>query len=95
MAELNFLWKSKGGQFQTGESLTINGLYMGGYSWNSFRRVGDKDYDSTQWVGGITLPSLKDTARRVYGAETKEIKAKIEGIVTRWFDKALAKAEGK
>ena len=84
----NFKWKTKKGQFDTGESLYLNRIRLGGFSWNSARTHMDK---STSWVGSVTLPSL--TNNRVYGATPEEIKPQMEKIVTEWFDEATRRTQ--
>ncbi len=84
MVKLNFQWRKAMGQYQTGELLYINKICVGSYYWNSSRSQGDED-ESTRYVGGIDLPSLKDTMKRQYGGSPEDIKLNIEKIVTNWF----------
>ncbi len=84
---LPFRWVKKTGEFQRGDYLYLNMICVGSYDWNSSRTQGDTD-KSTRWIGSIELPSLKDSARRVYGSDEAEVKQRIEGIVTRWFTHA-------
>lgn len=84
--KLIFRWKKKTGQYQQGESLYINKIRVGGWGWNSARSRLEAD-DSTRWIGYVDLPSSKE--QRVYGANTDEVKAKIEQTVIAWFIEAL------
>ena len=67
---MNFIWKQKIGVYQTGESLYLNRIRLGGYCWNCLRASTDKD-KSPDWVGQISLPSLKSNT--VYGGTTEEV----------------------
>ncbi len=82
---MNFLWKQKTGAYQTGESLYLNRIHLGGYYWNTLRASTDKD-KSTDWVGQISLPSLKSNT--VYGGTDEEVKTKMEKLVIQWFNEA-------
>lgn len=82
---INFTWKKKTLQFQTGESLYLNHICVAGYSWNSTRSQGDKNPD-IDYSGNIELPSLNNSS--VYAATPELIKSKIEKIVTAWFNEA-------
>lgn len=87
--KLNFKWKRKTGQYQTGESLYLNRICVGGYSWNSARTQGSKD-NSITWAGFISLPSLSGGVDRVYGSSEEEVKSKVERVVVSWFTEVLA-----
>lgn len=84
--KFNFKWKRQTGQYQNGENLYINRIYIASCSWNGARTSSDDD--STRYVGNITLPSLRDKAR-VYGNSLETIKPKIEAIIINWFKEAL------
>ncbi len=86
--KLNFKWKKKTRQFQTGDYLYLNKICVGGYSWNSTRSQHESNND-TQWVGNIDMPSLTDKAKRVYGASPEIVKLKMEQVITNWFEEAL------
>lgn len=88
MVDLNYRWTRKTGRYQIGESLKLNRICVGGYSWNSAKPQSSKDASIT-WVGNIELPSLRDGSKRVYGGTEAEIRAKVEQIVTGWFNEAL------
>ena len=87
--KLNFQWKQKTAQFQTGESLYLNGIRVADYGWNGLRsRTGS--HDNNDWVGGALLPQATKT---LYDDAQDELKAKLERLVTMWFEKAIAKEE--
>jgi len=92
MSELYFKWRENKAQYQTGESLYLNGICVASFSWNSLRSQGNRD-NSINWTGCIVLPSLSN--KYIYGSTPDEVKIKIEKAVTLWFEKALAKAEEK
>ncbi len=81
---MQFKWKRKTGQFQSGESLYINRIRVAGFEWNSSRSKGDTE--APDWVGHIELPSLNNN--RMYGHGEAEVKSKIEQVVTAWFKEA-------
>ena len=85
MKALQFKWKVKTGQFQSGESLYLNRIRLGGYEWNSLRSRDDPD--APNYTGSLTLPSLKDNT--VFGNTTDEIKFKLENKTNDWFQEAL------
>ena len=89
--KLNFHWKKKVGPFQTGESLYLNRIVVGGYYWNDTRPRGSSE-EATTWNGIISLPSLK--TKEVYGSTPDEVKTKIETVVKQWFKEALVKVKG-
>ncbi len=79
---MNFIWKLNIGAYQTGESLYLNRICLGGYYWNCLKASTDKD-KSTDWVGQISLPSLKSNT--VYGGTTEEVKTNMEKLFIQWF----------
>ncbi len=85
---MNFKWVKNKAQYQTGESLYLNRIRVGGYGWNSARSKSDEFGDSINWVGDLDLPSLTDKGKRVYGSNQEEVKAKLERVVTQWFKEA-------
>ena len=86
--KLNFKWKENTEQYQSGESLYLNRLLVGGYGWNASRSR-DESKDSTKnYVGQTTLPQA---TKSLYGENTDEIKTKIEHRVTAWFGEAFNK----
>ena len=87
MIKLNFQWKRKRGQYQTGENLYLNTIQVGGYGWNGTRPRDEGNEDI--WKGHISLPLLCDGSERVYRATEAEVKAEVERVVTVWFDEAL------
>lgn len=84
-------WRTKTGRFQSGESLYLNRVCVGGYEWNSCRPRGSAETD--RYVGNISLPSTKST--HVFGDSEEEVKLKVERVVNNWFKEALAKTGGK
>ncbi len=82
--DLHFKWVKNKARYQTGESLYLNKIKIGSYSWNSAQSQGNH-IESMNWEGRIELPSLSDKARTVYGGTQDEIKHKIEQIITNWF----------
>lgn len=82
---MNYIWKKKTGQYQTGCNLYLNRIHLGGYEWNSMRSQGTDE--PTDWAGHINLPSLMKST--VYGITIEEIKAKMEKLVTEWFNEIL------
>ncbi len=86
--ELDFRWVEQKGQYQIGQNVYLNKICVGSCRWNDRRSKDNKD-TSTDWVGNIVLPSLKETSSRVYGSTQDEVKAKVERIVTSWFKVAL------
>ncbi len=82
--ELHFQWKAKTGQYQSGETLYLNRIRIGGYEWNSTRGKGDTE--SGDYSGALYLPSLKNAG--VTGS-LEDIKPKLERIACGWFREAL------
>jgi hypothetical protein len=87
--KLKFIWKVKTGEYQNGESLYINKICVGGYSWNgAMSRDEPQEYKlAHSYIASCYLPGFID--RRVYAPTTEEIKAHIEKMVTNWFNEAL------
>ncbi len=81
---LLFRWRTKAGQFSSGSSLFLNQIRVGGYSYNAAQSQGEND-ESKAWVGNIDLPSLKDSAKVVYGKTEEQVKQGIEEMVAKWF----------
>ena len=81
---MNFVWKKTVGRFINGSSLYVNRLKVAGYGWNGISNI-------PTWTGVVGLPSLKDNS--VGGETEKEIKTKIEKVVSDWFQEALRKEE--
>ena len=88
--ELTFTWKENTGSFESGESLYLNKIRLGSYSWNS-NRSRDKVPRDPDYAGQLNLPSLK--IKRVLEDDIESIKAKMEQMVTTWFTEALKKEE--
>ncbi len=86
--ELNFRWVEQRAQYQIGQNVYLNKICVGSCHWNGERSQSIKD-TSTDWIGNIVLPSLKETSSRVYGSTQDEVKAKVERIITSWFKVAL------
>jgi len=87
--KLNFVWKAKTGEWQTGDELKLNRIAVAGYSWNGSRTQGHKDNDD--WIGNIYLPGI--TTKRFVAPTQEEMKTKLQDIVIKWFIEALK--EGK
>ncbi len=83
--KLNFKWKKNTAQYQTGESLYLNKIKIGGYGWNSFRSKSAASVDN-DWAGQTVLPQATQV---LYGKDQDEVKARIEHLVTSWFKEAL------
>ena len=83
--DLNFKWKVKTGQYQNGKGLYLNKICVGGCDWNSSRSKGDTE--PNRYVGYLSLPSLKFD--RTFGDSEDEVKAKVERVVSAWFNEAL------
>jgi hypothetical protein len=88
MITLNFVWKDKTGDYQTGEELKLNRISVAGYSWNGSRSQGHTDHDD--WIGNVYLPGV-NTKRYVATTESL-MKMKLQDVVTKWFTEALQKA---
>ena len=84
---LNFQWKRQIGEYQNGENLYLNKIYIASCSWNSVRSRDDDD--TTRYVSNITLPSLSDKAQRMYASSLEELKPRVEKVITNWFTEAL------
>jgi hypothetical protein len=84
--EMNFVWKTKTGQYQTGEILTVNLIRLADYSWNSSLSKDETEENKIahRYVGNINLPGL--ITLRIYGATPDGIKSSIENRVTKWFE---------
>lgn len=89
MSNLNFKWVENKGRFQSGESLYLNRINIGSYGWNSGRVKSDGLGDSIDWAGELSLPSLGEKAKRVFGSNPDEVKAEVERVVISWFKEAL------
>ena len=83
---MNYLWKKKAGQFQSGSNIYLNGILLGGFGWNSSRPQSGT-HENNHWAGGVYLPSL-NTKTLLSGTEG-EMKEKIENLANSWFDKIL------
>ncbi|MBW2562173.1 MAG: hypothetical protein JRE40_15145 [Deltaproteobacteria bacterium] len=92
MIKLNFRWVLKTAPYQTGDQLYLNRICVGGYGWNDCQPKDSID-KSVRWAGYINLPSLKTD--RVFGASEEEIRDKIEGVVTNWFNEATTEEGGR
>ncbi len=86
MTHLNFQWKAKTGQFQSGENLYLSRIQVGQYSYNAMRGRSES-HEGNDWIGNINLPSLKTD--RVCAGDIDGIKMKLQNIVTKWFNEAL------
>lgn len=78
---LNFTWKKKTGQYQSGESLYLNKIQIAVYSWSMKMKQG------ISWEGILLLPGLKN--EYLYAATEEEIKQELELACTNWFKEAL------
>jgi len=89
--ELHFIWVENKEKYQTGESVYLNRICVGGYEWNSTRSKTDANRDgSNDWRGYITLPQI---SRGIYGENQAAVKAEVERIVKGWFGEATKKKE--
>ena len=84
---LKFRWVDKKARYRTGESVYLGKICVGNYSWNSGQSQSNRDA-LIDWVGNITLPSLGDSSKRVYGSTPYVVRARIEQIITSWFEEA-------
>lgn len=82
--KLNFVWKHKRGEFQSGQLLYLGKIPVASYSYNASRTQGTKGDD---WKGHVDLPGLHND--RILGDTEKDIMANIESIVKVWFIEAL------
>lgn len=83
--KLNFVWKEKKGQFQTGQSLYLNKICVAGYSYNASRPQGTNNNDS--WKGYVDLPGFRED-RQLSDSET-DMRKQLESVVKVWFTEAL------
>ena len=83
---LNFNWRRKEAQYQTGEALFLNKIRLGGYSWNSSRPGGE---DGDKWAGIVDLPTLAHDSKYTFGNSEEALKLRMENIVSAWFKEAL------
>ena len=83
--KLNFIWKEKTGEYQTGEELGLSRIAIAGYSWNANRSQGHTDDDD--WIGMVYLPGVIN--KRFVASTQETIRAKLENIVTKWFSEVL------
>jgi len=81
---LNFTWRPKTGQYLSGESLYLNKIRVGEYSWNIARSQDDQDAD--KWAGCVLLPSQNNNY--VFASDIDEIKLEVELRVMDWFHEA-------
>ena len=86
---MNYIWRAKKFQYQSGEYLYLNRICVGGYSWNSYRSQGSEE--ANHYEGNIFLPSIKN--KRVFADTVEEVKVKVEKIVNSWLIEAT-KIEG-
>ena len=93
MEKLSFYWKGKTATFETGERLYVNRICVASYNWDGVTPIEERK-ERGNWAGHIDLPSLKNR-EGLYANDTIQLKARIEKIITQWFNEALAKAEGK
>ena len=88
--KLNFQWKENKAKYQTGESLYLGRICIGSYGWNSSRSKSESERDNLEdWSGSLLLPSLLNSAQRVYGSSAEEVKVKMGKVVTSWFREAM------
>ena len=86
--ELHLTWQVKTGQYQTGETLFINGFPIADYHWNGSRNRDIPADDA--YVGNLLLPCVSDKSwKSVYSDNTNIIKRKLETLAKNWFEKAL------
>ena len=86
--KLNFRWQQKQSEFARGESLYLNKIRIGGYTWNVAKHRGETTPDIS-WVGSLSLPGLEK--ERVYSDNPGITKMSMERMVTDWFREALKK----
>lgn len=83
---MNFIWKVKTGRFQSGSSIYLNRIRLGGFEWNGTRsKTGS--HEDNDWTGKMILPSLVNAT--VYSGNEHDIKNKMEKIAQDWFNEAL------
>ncbi|KKL76918.1 hypothetical protein LCGC14_2040070 [marine sediment metagenome] len=88
---MNYIWRAKRFQYQSGEYLYLNRIYVGEYSWNSYRPQGSEE--ANHYEGNIFLPSIKN--KRVFADTAEEVKVKVEKIVNSWLIEATKIEGGK
>jgi len=79
--KLNFEWKTKKGQYQTGSSLYLNKIMVASYEYNSSRSKSDS-HDDNDWTGTTLLPQAN---RQEYSSNENTLKLKLQHIVELWF----------
>lgn len=89
---MEYTWRVKTGQFQSGQSMYLNRILLGGYYWNGTQPQSAHD-DSKNWVGELALPSL--VKGMIYGHSEENIRAEMERAANSWFKEALTKIGGK
>jgi len=88
MQKLKFKWVRKTGKYQTGEVLFLGRVCVASYEWNAGRPQGQLD---RTWIGHVLLPGLAEQSKTLYGEDTTEMKSRIQGIVTSWFDEQCSR----
>jgi hypothetical protein len=83
LIKLNFIWKPKTAQYETGERLFLGRICVAGWQWNGGRSQSDKT--TPDYVGNTVLPQLN---KQIFGT-IEEVKTKLEQIVTLWFNETL------
>ena len=84
--KLNFEWRENKMQYQSGESLCLNKIKVGGYVWNSTRSRDEPRDDTKNYVGQALLPQA---TKHAYGESPDKVRTGVERIVTAWFKEAL------
>ena len=85
--KLNFTWKRKTGQYQNGDDLYLNRIYLGEVSWNDSlsKNMPEDDKIKKQYSGSTHLYSNKT----YYGSTAEDVKTQIEKAILVWFNEAL------
>jgi len=86
--KLTLTWKTKTGQFDSGESLWLGAIRLGGYSFNASR---PRESKNDTYTGHIDLPSLKQ--KEIFADSKLTIKAVLIKQVEAWFAEALSKID--
>jgi hypothetical protein len=90
--KLNFVWQVEKGLFQDNDVLLINGIQIATCSYNSTMSKNDTEEfrNAHQYTGKLLLPArLNKEYREQYAPTADELHAKLESIVTKWFETVL------
>lgn len=85
MITLSFRWTAMTGRYQIGETLSINKIVIGGYSWNDAlsKTESEEFLAAHRYKGSIHLPGYD--SKRVFGSDPVTVKTTIERMVSNWF----------